>query len=399
MGARRSADKSIALGVIGPAPDVPSPVYREPASWAPGKPRTAAELSLRTTDENLRAHSRRSVPGFRTIMSTKGAQGVSSGSSGERPPSSCDGPSRGYTVSTSPDVQLYRFGDFELDGDSLELRRSGEIVPLRPQAAKVLKLLLHNAGRLVSRDDIRDQVWGPDTHVDFDHSLHTAIRQVRAALGESGEEARLIQTYPRRGYRFEAAVEVERKSSGARGAAAEQPPAGIVQGAPVRPGGWRAPLAGALAVVAVLVGWVWLAAGPPGESHAERERVAVAPFRALTDSVEARAFTDGLDAELGGAFDRITDERTVVVGQPAALTSEQRRELARTQEVDLLLSGTVRSSDGMVRVTAQLLRVVDGVQLWAGSFEGALGRDLELQQSLAEQIASAVHEAIHASRP
>lgn len=300
-------------------------------------------------------------------------------------------------VSIPPDIQLYRFDEFELDGDSLELRRRGQVVPLRPQAAKVLRLLLQNAGRLVSRDDIRDQVWGPQTDVDFDHSLHTAIRQVRAALGESGDDARLIQTYPRRGYRFEAAVEVEQQSSGARAATPEAAAADVEPMATARGRSWRVPLAAAATVAVLAIAWSWLGVLPAAD--AVTERVAVAPFRVLSGGEVDQEFGDGLYAELTGAFDRVSDEHTLVVAQPLGLSPAQQQEHARSQEVDLLLSGTIRSADGTARVTAQLLRVTDGVQIWAGTFEGSLDDELQLQQQLADRIAAAVHDAIHASRP
>ena len=79
---------------------------------------------------------------------------------------------------------------------------------LQQQPAKVLELLLRRAGELVTRDEIRAAVWGQDTYVNFDQGLNFCIKEIRAALGDDADEPRFVETLPRRGYRFIAAVEV-----------------------------------------------------------------------------------------------------------------------------------------------------------------------------------------------
>ena len=76
-----------------------------------------------------------------------------------------------------------RFGVFELDLDTGELRKSGRGVRLRPQAAKVLGMLASRPGKLVTREDLKEQLWGQETFVDFEHSINLCIREIRAALG------------------------------------------------------------------------------------------------------------------------------------------------------------------------------------------------------------------------
>ena len=97
---------------------------------------------------------------------------------------------------------IYRFGVFEFESDSGELRRNGRSVALEPQPAKALALLLARAGDTVSREELRDAVWGADTHVDFDRGLAYCVSQVRTALGDSGENPRFVQTIPKRGFKF-----------------------------------------------------------------------------------------------------------------------------------------------------------------------------------------------------
>lgn len=102
--------------------------------------------------------------------------------------------------------QVFRFGVFELDAAAGELRKEGRRVRLQPQPAKLLHALLARPGEVVTRDEIRQLLWGAETFVDFDPSLNFAIKQVRMALGDDADAPRFIETIPRRGYRFVGAV-------------------------------------------------------------------------------------------------------------------------------------------------------------------------------------------------
>lgn len=125
----------------------------------------------------------------------------------------------------------YRFGLFEADSGSGELRKSGVRMRLQAQPFRVLLCLLERPGELVTREEIQQRLWGSDTIVDFDHSLGTAINKLRDTLGDSAENPRFIETLARRGYRFIAPVTIigppegEPQHSGAA-AADPQPAAG-----------------------------------------------------------------------------------------------------------------------------------------------------------------------------
>ncbi len=101
----------------------------------------------------------------------------------------------------------YRFGIFELDLQSGELRRNGSKVKIQEQSLQVLALLLAHAGEPVTRHELRNQLWPADTFVDFDHSINAAIKRLREALSDESENPRFIETLPRRGYRFIAPVD------------------------------------------------------------------------------------------------------------------------------------------------------------------------------------------------
>jgi eukaryotic-like serine/threonine-protein kinase len=102
--------------------------------------------------------------------------------------------------------KLLRFGVFELNLDAEELSKSGIPVKLRPQPLKLLGLLASNAGQVVSRDEIQEQLWVGETFVDFEHGVNKCINQIRTALGDDADHPIYVQTLPRRGYRFVAPV-------------------------------------------------------------------------------------------------------------------------------------------------------------------------------------------------
>jgi Tol biopolymer transport system component/DNA-binding winged helix-turn-helix (wHTH) protein len=103
-------------------------------------------------------------------------------------------------------IRAWRFGTFEVDAHSGELRRSGTLVKLREQPARILLLLLEHAGQMVTREQLRQHLWPSDTFVDFDHSLNSAVMKLREALGDSADKPLYIETIPRKGYRFIAPV-------------------------------------------------------------------------------------------------------------------------------------------------------------------------------------------------
>jgi len=115
-------------------------------------------------------------------------------------------------VTTPPDAtptaNLLRFGAFELDIEAERLLRNSRSVRLQPQPFRLLCLLAGQAGRVVTREEIRAALWTSDTFVDFEQGVNFAIKQVREALGEDADHPIYIQTIPKRGYKFVAPVEV-----------------------------------------------------------------------------------------------------------------------------------------------------------------------------------------------
>jgi cholera toxin transcriptional activator len=126
---------------------------------------------------------------------------------------------------TSRQSGIVRFGLFEADLRSRELRKQGRQLRLQDQPFAILAILLERAGTVVTREELRERLWPSDTFVDFDHSLNTAVNKLREVLGDSATKPRFIETLARRGYRFVAEVQAEVESLGESNATMEYPAA------------------------------------------------------------------------------------------------------------------------------------------------------------------------------
>jgi DNA-binding winged helix-turn-helix (wHTH) protein len=115
--------------------------------------------------------------------------------------------------------RIVRSGLFEVDLEDYELRKKGLRVKLQDQPLRILIVLIEHPGEIVSREELRHRLWQPDTFVDFDHSLNTAMMRLREVLGDSSENPRFIETVPRKGCRFVAPVHQVRPDTGEPGSA------------------------------------------------------------------------------------------------------------------------------------------------------------------------------------
>src|SRR5215470_3312808 len=102
---------------------------------------------------------------------------------------------------------IIRFGIFDLNPQTGELRKAGQRISLRPQAVRLLVALTRRPNQILTREELKDEIWGKETFVDFEHGLNLCIRQIREALGDDADAPRYVETLPRRGYRFIAPVE------------------------------------------------------------------------------------------------------------------------------------------------------------------------------------------------
>ena len=288
-----------------------------------------------------------------------------------------------------------RFGPFELDLGTGELWRNGEAVHLQQQPARVLVLLVRQAGRLVARDELRRHLWGDDVFVDFQRGLNFCVMQIRDALGDDAETPRYVETLPRRGYRFVAPTEAIEPA----GAPAEEAPRAHASHLPR----WRrfALRAGLLAALAVAVGTSgWTRAGravglplPQVTTEAQPARIAVLPFEAI-GSREGAAIADGLTEEVIAETGRLAPGRLGVIARSSVARYDGRRiDLARVASelgVDFVMEGSVRREDHRVRVTAWLVRASDQSQVWAETYERTVDDVLGLQREIARSAAAGI---------
>jgi TolB-like protein/DNA-binding winged helix-turn-helix (wHTH) protein len=267
---------------------------------------------------------------------------------------------------------MLRFGPFTLDESTGELRRDGVVVPLAPQPFRLLLALASRPGELLTREELRQQVWGNDTFVDFERGLNFCVLQARTALGDDAKEPRYIETLPRRGYRFigggQAILPVPLPETTGRIA-------------------WlpRVFVAAAALLVFVLVA-AWQRAQP---AAGLKIMVAVLPF----DGADV-PFADGMTSELTTHLGALQPSRLGVIARTSTRTyrgtTKSVREVGRELGVQYVVEGTVQREADRVRVTAQLIDTRDQTQLWGESFDRRGAGALAIQRDVAEKIAKAL---------
>lgn len=282
-------------------------------------------------------------------------------------------------------IERLRFGVFEIDLKTGELRKLGALVKLQQQPFRVLALLARRSGELVSREEIRDEIWGAETFVDFDQGLNFCIKQVRAALSDQAVTPRYIETLPRRGYRFIAPVEAVDAAAAA--------PARLAAAAPRR----RTALVRLAAVAALLAApaaWLALQRGVVPQASAARAKLAVLPFQNLGAEPEEDYFSEGLTEEMIAQLGRLRPDRLAVIARTSVMRFKgPARDIAaigRELGVDYVIEGSVRYASGRVRITAKLIDSRDQTQIWAETYERDLQDMLALQNEVARAVAAGI---------
>jgi TolB-like protein/DNA-binding winged helix-turn-helix (wHTH) protein/tetratricopeptide (TPR) repeat protein len=284
-----------------------------------------------------------------------------------------------------------RFGAFEFDCRTGELKSQGQLLRLEPQPAKILAVLIRNAGEVVTRQDLVREVWGSDTFVDFEQGLNYAIRRIRMALEDDADHPRFLETLPKKGYRFTAQID----HAGADGESSLTPVSEVkvLPGAKVK---LRAVAVSGLVAAFIILGsvaaWKIRHREAPMNSGDHPRSLAVLPLRNLSADPEQEYFSDGMTDEL------ITDLAKMSGIRIISHTSVERykkstapvQEIARELDVDAVVEGTVTRSGNRVRITAQLIDARTDTHLWAESYERDLPGTLALQDTLARDIAQEI---------
>ena len=286
--------------------------------------------------------------------------------------------------------ECIRFGLFELDPASGDLRREGRPVRLQPQPARVLALLVSRPGEVVTREELRRQIWGDGTFVDFERGLNFCIAQIRSALQDSADSPRFIETLPRRGYRFIAPVAPSVSAPAASVPTAQEGPVPVQR--QVLPRGRL--IAGGLAIGTIVLIAMLAASG----GRDSRVRVAVVPFDNETGDTSYGNLGQGIaDATVARLAAPGRVDRLAVVGNSAALRQPRSfrdlKAIGQEASVEYVVLAQVKRDASKVRLIAHLIRVSDEAHVWAQTFD----RDaftLEAQADIAEQIAKAVADRL-----
>lgn len=295
-------------------------------------------------------------------------------------------------------MERVRFGIYDFSPSTGELRKDGVAVRLQTQPARVLATLVARSGAIVSRETLQREVWTDGTHVDFERGLNFCVAQARAALGDSAEAPRYIETVPKQGYRFIAPVTRTDGPMPATSAAqaslpddARRSPAGSAISAR------GSLLTAALAlVVLVAAGVAWNRAAP------EPPTVVVVPFYNETGRPEldplARSVGDAAVARLAAP------ERTAllsVIGNAPTLQSPFARgdvqRVATELDAQFVVIGQLKADGSGLRVIAHLIRASDMKHLWAQTYDDPAFA-LPAQTRTAEQISTAISSAMGSAR-
>jgi TolB-like protein/DNA-binding winged helix-turn-helix (wHTH) protein/tetratricopeptide (TPR) repeat protein len=295
-------------------------------------------------------------------------------------------------------TERLRFGVFQLDPTTGELLRAGRQVRLQEQPFKILMLLLERPGELVSRDDLRRQLWPADTFVDFDDGVNAAVKKLRFALGDSSENPRFIETIPRRGYRFIAPV----------APVVDTAPRQVVDESTSSPHA-RFPASGkalavglALFVTAAIAAVTLINTEAPSERSSDLSAIrslVVLPLKNVSNDPAEQYFADGMTEELTTRIASLGGLR--VISRTSSMQYKETRkslpQIASELSVDAVVEGSVLRSDGRVRITARLVQANTDRQLWAESYDRDERDVLKLQNEVARDIAHNVSLSVRSA--
>jgi TolB-like protein len=221
----------------------------------------------------------------------------------------------------------FRFATFELDVGSGELCEGARRIRLQDQPFEILRTMLERPGEVVTRDELRRRLWPEGTFVDFEHSLNAAVKRLRAALGDTADNPRFVETLPRRGYRFIAKLD---------GAAERTDAAAAMQGRP-------------------------------------QVRLVVLPFANLSGDPAQEYFSDGLTEELIAQIGAACRGQIGVLARWSSMafkgSSQRAREIGEALQASHLLEGTVRCDADRVRITARLIEAANETPLWSELYD------------------------------
>jgi TolB-like protein len=252
----------------------------------------------------------------------------------------------------------FLFEDYVLDLGRRELTRGSKAIAIGPQVFDLLVHLIQNREHVVSKDNLLDVVWGG--RIVSESTLTSHINAVRKAIGDNGEEQRLVRTIARKGFRFVGEVRETDASDGFNSPRAE----------PATPDETAA----------------------PARTLPDKPSIAILAFQNLSGDPEQEYFADGVVEDIITALSRI--RWLFVIARNSSFTYKGRavdvKQISRELGVRYVLEGSVRKAANRVRITGQLVDAAAGTHLWAERFEGSLDDIFELQDQVATSVVGAI---------
>ncbi len=252
----------------------------------------------------------------------------------------------------------FTFGDCVLDPDRRELSRRSEVVAIGPQVFDLLLYLVEHRERVVSRDNLLETVW--NGRIVSESTLASHINAARKAIGDSGQEQRLIRTVVRKGFRFVAEVKEAPAPSGTETLRSD------------------ATASSEDAAEALVL--------------PDKPSIAVMPFLNLSGDPAQDYFIDGVVEDIASALSRI--RWMFVIARNSSFTYKGRavdvKQVSRELGVRYVLEGSMRKAANRVRITGQLIDATTGAHIWGERFEGTLDDIFELQDEISASVVGAI---------
>jgi TolB-like protein/DNA-binding winged helix-turn-helix (wHTH) protein len=294
---------------------------------------------------------------------------------------------------------LVRFGVFEADLRSGELRRNGVKVRLQDLPFRVLAILLSRPGEVITRDEFRQALWPPDVFVDFEQGISSAVMRLRDALRDSADNPIFIQTIERRGYRWIGPIlsqtlepVIQDQTPAPAELESREPASGNGNGltTPTRKRGSQVAvwLAAAMLAALSLAGfslWRWQRRTPISS-------IAVLPFDNLSAPTFNDAFSDGLTDEIAASVSHLDGVR--VAGRRSAYVFKGKhddlRDIGSRLNVEAVVEGSVQRAADRTHVTVELNRTRDGFTVWSQTYDGTTADWIQIESQIASSIAQAL---------
>jgi len=233
--------------------------------------------------------------------------------------------------------ELIRFAGFELDTQAGELRKNGSRIRLQEQPLQILRILLEQPSRVITRDELRQKIWPSDTFVDFDHGINNAIKRLREALGDTAETPRFIETLPKRGYRFMAAIDEE---------------------------------------------------FPTRTTGAAIDSIAVFPFETASSDPDTDYLAVGIPGSITHSLSQIPNLRVISWRSAARIEGRPADPLAigRKLGVRVVLTGRIWQRANKLRLHVDLLDTENGEEVWGDQYDNDLNELFTVQDSVAREV-------------